>query len=281
MAGAEQVLIEGWCQQNPSHSVGDLEFGAGGALFVAGAKARASRRPTTGSSPDNPCGDLRRDSGAPQTPPGAEGGALRSAEPRAPCGRARGCWMGRSYASTRAPGDGLAGNPFAASTDANARRVVAYGLRNPFRFARRPGTSELWIGDVGWNNTEEINRRVQPTSTRVRNFGWPCYEGERPPAVYRAAGLDICEGLYGQSGAVAPPFFSYRHSAKVVPGESCPTGNFVDHRPGLLHRRPLSAAVRRRRCSSPTIRATASGRCSQHGLGARPEQDQDVRRTAR
>ena len=121
-------------------------------------------------------------------------------------------------------GDGLPSNPLATSTDANARRVVAYGLRNPFRFARRPGTSELWIGDVGWNQVEEINRRVQPTATPVRNFGWPCYEGHTPQPTYRALGLDICEGLYGQSGAVAPPFFSYRHSAKVVPGESCPTG---------------------------------------------------------
>ena len=32
--------------------------------------------------------------------------------------------------------------------DPNARRIVAYGLRNPFRFTFRPGTNEIWIGDV-------------------------------------------------------------------------------------------------------------------------------------
>ena len=36
MTGAEQVLIEDWCQQYPSHSIGSLAFGADGALYVSG-----------------------------------------------------------------------------------------------------------------------------------------------------------------------------------------------------------------------------------------------------
>lgn len=36
MTGPEQVLIEDWCQQYNSHSVGDLAFGADGALYVSG-----------------------------------------------------------------------------------------------------------------------------------------------------------------------------------------------------------------------------------------------------
>src|SRR5215217_7999072 len=36
MTGNEQVLIEGWCQQYPSHSVGSLVFGSDGALYVSG-----------------------------------------------------------------------------------------------------------------------------------------------------------------------------------------------------------------------------------------------------
>ena len=43
-------------------------------------------------------------------------------------------------------GAGSAGNPLAASSDVNARRIVAYGLRNPFRMAFRPGTSDLFVG---------------------------------------------------------------------------------------------------------------------------------------
>ena len=36
MVGNEQVLIEDWCQQYPSHSVGALYFGDDAALYVSG-----------------------------------------------------------------------------------------------------------------------------------------------------------------------------------------------------------------------------------------------------
>ena len=48
-------------------------------------------------------------------------------------------------------GAAAAGNPNASSTDPNVRRIIAHGLRNPFRITTRPGTNELWVGDVGWN----------------------------------------------------------------------------------------------------------------------------------
>ena len=51
----------------------------------------------------------------------------------------------------KATGQGLPDNPFVSSQNANTRRIVAYGLRNPFRATVRPGTIELWVGDVGWN----------------------------------------------------------------------------------------------------------------------------------
>ena len=58
-------------------------------------------------------------------------------------------------------------------------RIVAYGLRNPFRFAFRPGTNQLWLGDVGWGAWEETNWfATGPTQKAVPNFGWPCYEGK-------------------------------------------------------------------------------------------------------
>ena len=44
-------------------------------------------------------------------------------------------------------------------------------MRNPFRFTFRPGTSELWVGDVGWSAWEEINRIISPTASPVSNFG--------------------------------------------------------------------------------------------------------------
>ena len=36
MTGSEQVLINDWCQQFPSHSIGTLLFGPDGYLYVSG-----------------------------------------------------------------------------------------------------------------------------------------------------------------------------------------------------------------------------------------------------
>jgi len=116
------------------------------------------------------------------------------------------------------------GNPFYSSSDANARRIVAYGLRNPFRFAQRPGSDELWIGDVGWNTWEEINRVVSPASTTASNFGWPCHEGASAQPGYQGAGLNLCSSLYSTPGSVIAPYYTYNHSACVVSYAGCHTG---------------------------------------------------------
>jgi len=122
-------------------------------------------------------------------------------------------------------GAGMPGNPFAASSDANARRIIAYGVRNPFRFTFRPGTNELWLGDVGWNTWEEINRIPNATDATADNFGWPCYEGVGRQGSYDGANLTICENLYLQgTGAVVAPYYTYNHAAKVST-EACPTGS--------------------------------------------------------
>ena len=107
------------------------------------------------------------------------------------------------------PATGLAppDNPGAGAASANAQRIIAYGFRNPFRFTFRPGTSELWIGDVGADTWEEIDRRVTPTGP-VQNFGWPCYEGNGPMPGYQSAGLSICGTLYGSpAGTTTGPVF--------------------------------------------------------------------------
>jgi PKD repeat protein len=113
----------------------------------------------------------------------------------------------------------------ASSSDANARRIVGYGLRNPFRITTRPGTNEVWIGDVGWSSWEEINRLVSPTAAPVDNFGWPCYEGDGRQGGYDAANLTICENLYAAgTTAVEAPYFRYHHNDLVVPNDVCPKG---------------------------------------------------------
>jgi glucose/arabinose dehydrogenase len=223
MTGPEQVLIEDWCQQYPSHSIGSLAFGADGALYVSGGDGASFTFTDYGQdgSPLNPCGDPPGGVGAALSPPTAEGGALRSQDLRT-----SGDPTGLSGAILRidpATGAPLPDNPIT-GPDTNARRIVASGLRNPFRFTIRPGTNEVWAGDVGWDTWEEIDRVASPTAGAV-NFGWPCYEGNGRQSGYDGANLNICENLYAQTGAVTNPYYTYNHSAQVVPGEACPTGS--------------------------------------------------------
>jgi glucose/arabinose dehydrogenase len=223
MTGLEQVLVEDWCQQYPSHSIGSLAFGADGALYVSGGDGASFNFTDWGQdgSPVNPCGDPPGGVGAALTPPTAEGGALRSQDLRTsadPTGLSG--TVLRIDPDTGAP---VPDNPVT-GPDTNARRIIASGLRNPFRFTIRPGTSEVWAGDVGWNTWEEIDRVTSPTAG-LTNFGWPCYEGTARQGGYDGANLNICENLYAQTGAVTNPYYTYNHGGQVVSGEACPTGS--------------------------------------------------------
>jgi PKD repeat protein len=225
MTGAEQVLIEDWCQQYPSHSIGAVEFGRDGALYASGGDGASFNFVDYGQdgSPPNPCGDPPSPVGTALTSPTAEGGALRSQDLRT-----SGDPLSLDGTIIRVDpdtGEALPDNPLANSPDANARRIIAYGQRNPFRFTVRPDTDELWLGDVGWNEWEEINRIENPTDGVVENFGWPCYEGNNRQSGYDGANLNLCENLYGQPGADTKPFHAYHHNNKVVATDACPTGS--------------------------------------------------------
>jgi glucose/arabinose dehydrogenase len=224
VTGAERVLIEDWCQQYPSHSVGALEFGRDGSLYASAGDGASFNFVDYGQdgNPLNPCGDPPGGEGAVLTPPTAEGGALRSQDLRT-----GGDPVSLDGTIVRITASTLANLPSSspALTD-NAGRIISYGMRNPFRFTSRPGTDELWAGDVGWNDWEEINRIQNATDTTVENFGWPCYEGNNRQAGYDGANLNICENLYAAgAGAVTAPHFAYHHSSRVVPNETCPTGS--------------------------------------------------------
>ncbi len=231
ISGTEQVLVEDWCQQFPSHTVGSLAFGPDGALYASAGDGASFSGVDYGQrggtsvpvvTPANPCGDPP---GGTLTAPTAEGGALRAQSIRG-ANFVHASLDGSIIRIDPNTGAGKAGNPFAGSPDANARRIIGYGLRQPFRMTFRPGTNELWLGDVGWFEWEEINRISNVTDGAARNFGWPCYEGRFPLGGYNAANLNLCETLYAQGdGAIAAAVYEYHHDEEVVANEACPTAS--------------------------------------------------------
>ncbi len=76
-----------------------------------------------------------------------------------------------------------ADNPYSNSTTTLAE-IWALGLRNPWKFSFDRGTGDMWIGDVGQNLWEEINREPA-NSGGGYNWGWRCYEGN---ATYNTSG---------------------------------------------------------------------------------------------
>jgi glucose/arabinose dehydrogenase len=67
-------------------------------------------------------------------------------------------------------------NPYAGSPGDTCDEIWASGLRNPWRMSMDRMTGELFIGDVGEWQSEEVNH--QPAgSPGGQNYGWHCYEG--------------------------------------------------------------------------------------------------------
>lgn len=65
-------------------------------------------------------------------------------------------------------------NPFVGNSNFRGE-IWDYGLRNPFRFSFDRETGAMWIGDVGQNEVEEIDRGTGGG----HNYGWRCFEGSR------------------------------------------------------------------------------------------------------
>jgi glucose/arabinose dehydrogenase len=56
-------------------------------------------------------------------------------------------------------------------------QMVALGLRNPWRFSFDRANGDLYIGDVGQGNWEEIDYRPAAAIDTVANYGWRAFEG--------------------------------------------------------------------------------------------------------
>jgi glucose/arabinose dehydrogenase len=56
-------------------------------------------------------------------------------------------------------------------------QIVGYGLRNPWRFSWDRVTRDLYIGDVGQGEWEEVDVRTPAQQRGLNNYGWRVYEG--------------------------------------------------------------------------------------------------------
>jgi glucose/arabinose dehydrogenase len=224
-AGPEQVLVEDWCHTWRNHSIGTIAFAADGSLLAGGGDGADGARIDFGqlSHPPDACGRPANQPAATVGPLHAVGGSLRSQSLRTTPDRVR--LNGTIIRVDRATGLGVPENPLAAHSDVNARRILAIGLRNPFRFTLRPGTDELWIADVGWDQYEELNV-LDARATEVRNFGWPCFEGPVAQPAHEAAGHAACRELYADRASVDFPTFSFAHgSRRHDPSRQCVSGS--------------------------------------------------------
>ncbi|NND73376.1 MAG: hypothetical protein HKN44_00050 [Ilumatobacter sp.] len=159
--GSEQVLIDNISSVGGNHNAGDVEIGNDGFLYIATGDAGTDPRGDSGSAGRNDAAQdlsllngkilrLDRFSGAP-----APGNPLAGAGTVA-------CGSRGNTASTPAT---------------SCRELFAWGLRNPYRFAFDPNTSDtrFFINDVGQGTQEEVNDGL-----RGADYGWNAREGDCP-----------------------------------------------------------------------------------------------------
>lgn len=140
LANSEEVVME-FEQPHSNHNGGHIEFGPDGYLYIG-----------TGD------GGLWDDLGN------------RAQNIMNPLGK-----MLRIDVSTE-PYTIPADNPYA-NDDFGLDEIWSYGLRNPWKFAFDSESGDMYIGDVGQNEIEEVN--YEPFGTvGGRNYGWRCYEGD-------------------------------------------------------------------------------------------------------
>jgi len=166
---ASEKLILEVNQPFSNHNAGMLAFGPDGYLYIAFGDGGSGGDPQNNAqNPANLLGSLLRVDVSPQNPADAYD----------------------------IPPD----NPFVGQSGFRPE-TWAYGLRNPFRFSFDRQTGELWLGDVGQGEREEVN-----LVRGGENFGWRVYEGNLP--------YDDSQNTLPDS-AFTPPVIDYDHGQGV------------------------------------------------------------------
>ncbi len=111
-------------------------------------------------------------------------------------------------------GEGLSDNPFYnGNAEANRSKVYQLGMRNPFRMSVDPVSGQLYIGDVGWTQWEEVN-----AGGAGANFGWPYYEGGSgiSTRTNQYQNLPEAQVFYASGAEVTPSIYALNHSASGI-----------------------------------------------------------------
>ncbi|WP_299365829.1 PQQ-dependent sugar dehydrogenase [Winogradskyella sp.] len=138
-----ELIILTFFQPFSNHNGGDLAFGADGYLYISSGDGGA------GGDPQNNSQNLGN----------LLGKILR---------------IDVNNSSISNPYDIPPDNPFVGNPTASDE-IWAYGLRNPWKFSFDRLTNDIWIGDVGQSDFEEIN--FASSTDAGLNYGWRCYEG--------------------------------------------------------------------------------------------------------
>lgn len=192
---SEKVLLDHMVSPEGHHIAGDLEFGADGFLYISVGDGVCSLVRRTRCGPTNDNSQLLR------LPHGKILRVTRSGRPAAsnPYADARG-----SRWCTRPAGVPAGGGP--------CKEIFASGFRNPFRFARKPGTSQFYVNDVGLHTWEEVD-----LLRKGRNYGWNDREGH-----CRRDSATDCGPVRGSTN----PIHDYRHGdcRSITGGAFVPSG---------------------------------------------------------
>ena len=130
-------------------------------------------------------------------------------------------------------------NPFFTSATGQNRAIWALGLRNPFTFTFRRGSSRMFINDVGQNAWEEINDGIAGS-----NYGWPATEGSTTNPSYRSPLYSYGHGSSATTGCAITGGAFYDAPTAQFPAEYAGDYFFADYCSGWIRRYdPASGAV--------------------------------------
>ncbi|NJR70548.1 MAG: hypothetical protein HC771_19370 [Synechococcales cyanobacterium CRU_2_2] len=172
-------LIDFLAADSESHTIGSVEFGPDGSLYVSN----------------------------------GDGTSYNRVDPRTVRVQDIDNLSGKILRINPITGQGLIDNPFYnGNGDANRSKVYQYGLRNPFRIAVDETDGQVFVGDVGWTQWEEIN-----SAPAGANFGWPYYEGGSGTALqtvdYR--NLPAAQAFYASGQTTRPSVLAFNHSTGI------------------------------------------------------------------